>query len=219
MRTKDVERRELSVERRRPTPYALRPTSQGFTLAEMLIVSLLVAAIALAIFSAFDNGMKIWLRANQTVFEEDLNIFLEKFTGQLRNTFKFKSIAFAGTGESLEFPTLVDSQRMKKRTVGKVIYSYDAMSRTVSKEERDYSNIYRKSEGVIAQTLTGVRSLKISYYYYNEELKDYTWVEEWTGEKGIPLSVRMVLEFEKEDDVDIFIKTVDIPAGFKPGAG
>jgi hypothetical protein len=107
---------------------------------------------------------------------------------------------------------------MKKRTVGKVIYSYDTMSRTVSKEERDYSDIYRKSEGVIAQKLTGVRSLKISYYYYNEELKDYIWVEEWTGEKGIPLSVRMVLEFEKEDDVDTYTRTVDIPAGFKTGA-
>jgi prepilin-type N-terminal cleavage/methylation domain-containing protein len=202
---------------RRSPHTAHRTPNKGFTLAEMLIVSLLVAAIALAIFSSFENGMKIWLRANKVVFEEDLNIFLEKFSSQLRNTFEFKGLTLLGSSERFEFPTLVDSQRMKKKTVGKAIYSYDTMSKTVIKEERDYSNIYRNSVGVIAQTLTGVRSLKFFYYYYNEELKDYVWVEEWSDEAGTPLSVKMVLEFEEGDDVATYTRTVDIPTGFKLG--
>ena len=53
--------------------------------------------------------------------------------------------------------------------------------------------------------------IKISYYSYDEKLKEYKWIEEWPG-KTIPVAVKLELEFEDEaEEIVKFTKTVEIP--------
>ncbi len=184
---------------------------RAFTLVELLIVSSMIVVISLAIYSTFSNGIKIWQRTQENTKEEDLNIFLDRFTNDLRGSFKFSGLNFAGEEDRVEFATLVMSRRIQKKTVGMVAYFYDGRSREIKKEERDFSHIHRGDKGIIKSALSGVRSFKLFYYFYDKKNREYLWLEEWAEEGLYPLAVRMIFEFEDGKEVIEYTKTVDIP--------
>jgi len=183
---------------------------EGFTLVELLIVTALLAVLSLAIYATFNNGIKIWQKINEQVVEEDLDIFFEEFTLDLRNTFKFKGLNFSGGEKQLEFATLVDSPRMHKNTVGKVIYIYDPESKIISKSSLDYSQIYEGSAGITQQLVRNVESLRFQYYFYDKGTKEYSWLDEWSKE-GLPLAVRVELSLGEAKQNSEFVKTISIP--------
>ena len=151
----------------------------GFTLLELLVTSVMVCVISLAIYTTFTNGIKIWQRINTHIPEEDLGIFFERFSSDLRNNLRFRDSAFSGSDGRLEFSSLVDSPRLNKRTIGEIVYSYDAVGGTLIREEKDFSHIYTGERGRISQLLKNIGSLNFQYYFYNEEEKEYYWVKEY----------------------------------------
>lgn len=204
-------------------------SDRGFTLIEMLIVTAILSVVALAIYATLNNGIKIWQKVNRQLPEEDLNIFFDKFTLDIRNTFKFTGINFSGTIEKVEFPTLVNPVRdygesgkrydvsngvnspgLQKRTIGKVIYFYDDESKIISREQKDFSQVYSDEKGAIRESLRNVRALKFQYYLYDEQKKECLWQDEWSKE-GLPLAVKMELEFDDGAEIKKFTKTVAIP--------
>ena len=187
-----------------------RKNKNGFTLIELLIVTALLAVISLAIYATFNSGVKIWQRVNKQIPEEDLDIFLEKFALDLRNSFKFNGFNFLGEEKRFEFPTLVNSPGMNKKTVGKVIYLYDSESNIIKRNLLDFSQIYNGEEGTAQELLKNVKSLKFRYYLYDKEKKEYLWQDEWLKE-DLPLAVRIELEFGNGTEIRKFTKTVNIP--------
>lgn len=185
-------------------------SDKGFTLIELLIVTALLAVISLAIYATFNSGVKIWQRVNQQIPEEDLDIFLEKFALDLRNSFKFNGSNFLGEEKRFEFPTLVNSPGMNKKTVGKVIYLYDSESNIIKRNLLDFSQIYNGEEGTTQELLKNAKSLKFRYYLYDKEKKEYLWQDEWLKE-DLPLAVRIELEFGNGTEIRKFTKTVNIP--------
>lgn len=190
--------------------YTKRKNKNGFTLIELLIVTALLAVISLAIYATFNSGVKIWQRVNKQIPEEDLDIFLEKFTLDLRNSFKFNGFNFLGEEKRFEFPTLVNSPWMNKKTVGKVSYLYDSESSIIKRNLLDFSQIYNGEEGTTQELLKNVKSLKFRYYLYDKEKKEYLWQDEWLKE-DLPLAVRIELEFGNGTEIRKFTKTVNIP--------
>lgn len=184
----------------------------AFTLIEILLVSAMLTVVGLAIYATFNNGVKIWQRVNKEMPQEDLGIFFEKFRADLRNSLAFKDIGFLGTVHGIEFPTLIDSRRLDKRTVGKVIYSYDPVSGIVEREEKDFSHIYSGHEGIVTQSLKGISFFEFQYYSYDKEEKEYVWQGEWEKE-NLPLAVRIGLKFDKVFQDDNFTKTISVPLG------
>jgi len=187
----------------------------------LLIVTALLAVISLAIYATFNSGVKIWQRVNKEIPEEDLDIFLEKFALDLRNSFKFNGFNFLGEEKRFEFPTLVNPVRnkfsngvnspgMNKKTVGKVIYLYDSESSIIKRNLLDFSQIYNGEEGITQELLKNVKSLKFRYYLYDKEKKEYLWQDEWLKE-DLPLAVRIELEFGNGTEIREFTKTVNIP--------
>lgn len=185
----------------------------GFTLIEMLIVTAIISVVALAIYTTLNNGIKIWQKVNRQLPEEDLNIFFDKFSLDLRNSFKFSGINFSGTIDTLEFPTLVNSPRLQKRTVGKLIYVYEPQNRILNRYQVDFAGVYSgESNASSQQSLRNMRALKFQYYLYDEQKKEYLWQDEWSNE-GLPLAVRVELEFDDGKEIKKFTKTVGIPTG------
>ncbi|MEE8360289.1 MAG: prepilin-type N-terminal cleavage/methylation domain-containing protein [Candidatus Omnitrophota bacterium] len=205
-----VSGKRLAVFLRKPRT-ANRKPNQAFTLIELLVVSSMIVVISMAIFATFNNGIKIWQRTQENTREEDLNIFFDRFTNDLRSTFKFTGLGFIGEEDRVEFATLITSRRLQKKTVGKVAYFYDGRSKEIKKEERDFSHIHRDDEGIIKSALSGVESFKLFYYFYDNEKKEYLWLEEWEEEGLYPLAVRMIFEFDDGKEVIEYTKTVDIP--------
>jgi prepilin-type N-terminal cleavage/methylation domain-containing protein len=182
----------------------------SFTLIEMLLVISVVAIISLTIYATFNNGMKLWQRANRYIPEEDVNISFDKFATDLRNAFKFTGINFTGTEDKIEFPTLVNSASLKNRTVGRVRYFYESGSGILSREQSDYSQVYTSEGSQVQAVLRNIKSLKFRYYVFDKETKVYSWQGEWTKE-GLPLAVRLEVEFEYDSQGEKFTKTVNIP--------
>ncbi len=121
----------------------------------------------------------------------------------------FTGISFLGEEDRLEFPTLVSSLRLNKRTVGQVIYFYNQDAETLNREQRDFAQVYSDEASTEIQSLKGVSSLEFRYYFYDEQKKEYLWQEEWSEEE-VPLAVRMVLEFNNGVKIIKFTKTVSI---------
>lgn len=180
----------------------------GFTLVEMLIVSVIISVISLAVYTTFSNGIKIWQKVNTNIQQGDVNIFFEKFSSDLRNTLIFRDIDFLGSAYQTEFPTMVNSTRLNNRTVGQVIYAYNSLSKTLTREERDYSHLYRDDEGLVRPLLENVRFMEFQYYFYDEEKEEYFWQYECAS---IPLAVKIELQFGENDQITRFIKTIGVP--------
>jgi len=188
------------------------PTKIGFTFIEMLIVTVMVSIISLAIYSTLNNGIKIWQRINRQLPAQDLLIFFDRFSNDLKNSFEFQGISFAGTENTLGFATLVSSARLNNKTVGKVTYSYDRQSEILSRQQQDYSQVCNQEESENKKFINNIKSLSFQYNFYDTKGNSYLWQYGWENEK-LPRAVRMELEFDDGKQILKFTKTVSIPVG------
>ena len=172
----------------------------------------MLGVISLAIFSTFNNGFKIWQKINKPLAEEDLGIFFDKISQDLSNCFKSSSIPFTGDQNNLGIPTLVNSPRLKTRTLGLVVYSYDQQSGVLNRQQKDFSQIYSRQEDDPVHLLKNIRSFKLEYYYFDTQKQEYLWKEECSG-VGIPLAVRVGLDLNDSSGTDKIIRTITIPVG------
>ena len=184
----------------------------AFTFVEMLIVTVIMSIISLAIYAALNNGIKIWQRINKELPEQDLLIFFDKFSNDLKNSFPFQGISFTGTENMLGFATLVSSPRLQNRTIGKVTYFYDSASEVLHRQQQDFSQVYNQEESENIKSISNIKSLNFHYYFYDTERKSYSWQYDWQNEK-LPQAVRMELELDDGKEVRKFTKTVSIPVG------
>ena len=183
----------------------------GFTLIEMLIVSLIMSIVSLGLYVTLKSGIKVWQRINnQQPAAEEVNIFFDKFGSDLRNSLPFTAINFIGTENGLSFPSIIKSQRLEGRTIGQVIYIYDSRTGLLKRQQKDYSQIYNAEEAASSADLKNIKSLVFQYYVYDKERKEYFWHDEPLPEQ-IPQAVR--IEFESQDGAKTisFTKTVTIP--------
>jgi Tfp pilus assembly protein PilE len=181
----------------------------GVTLIELLLVVSFMAILSLAMYAVFNNGIKIWQRINKQLPEEDVAIFMDRFSRDLRNNINYKAIKFYGTEKNMEFPTLVNSQRFGNASVGKVAYFYDSGAEVLSRQQDDYAHIYNAEPGP-SRYLNNVVSAKFQYYFFDADNKKYLWLEEWNKD-NLPLAVRIELEIDDGSQTRKFTQAIFIP--------
>lgn len=172
----------------------------------------MLGIISLAIFSTFNNGLKVWQKINRPLAEEDLGIFLDKLAQDLNNCLKLTNIPFTGDQNSLGVPTLVNSVRLKISSVGLVTYAYDQQSGVLNRQSKDFSQLYNPQEDSSVSLLKNIASFKFEYYYFDTQKQEYTWKEEWLG-AGLPLAVRVTLSLNDYSGTDKITRTISIPIG------
>jgi prepilin-type N-terminal cleavage/methylation domain-containing protein len=185
---------------------------RAFTLIELLIVTVILGVISLAIYSLIANGVKIWQRVNQRIVEEDLDIFLEKYTHDLKNCAKFSGVKFIGTPERLEFASIVNSPNLQRNTIGQILYVYDKDTKQLKRVQRDYSQIYAGEQGPSQPPLGDLADFKFSYYIQDKKSKERVWAQESPADM-IPLAVRIELQLTHGTKTSEITRTVSIPVG------
>lgn len=170
-----------------------------------------LSVVSLAIYAVLNNGLKVWQKVNTEIPESEVSVFFDRFSLDLKNCIKFKSIPFSGDRERFGFATIVNSKGLGKTSVGEVSYSYDSGEKSLNRLQRDFSQAYTKEDVPAMKVLGRVESATLRYYYYNKDTKEYLWKDEWQRE-DLPLAVRMELEFNNGKERTVFTGTVNIPA-------
>ena len=187
--------------------------NKAFTFIEIIIVTLMLAFISLGMYGLLNNGINIWKRVNQGSSLEDLNLFLERFTSDVRNVAVTGNIKFQGHKESLELPTLFASPRLGNIiTPGKVAYSYDRQSGTLNRLQLDYSELYRQSGDYNPKSVAHIESLSLEYYLFDTSKREQVWLAEWS-EEALPSAIRINFDYDDGAQILHFTKTVAIPVG------
>jgi hypothetical protein len=186
--------------------------NKGTSLVELLVVCAMLGIISLSIFATFSNGLKIWQKINKPLAQENVGVFLEKLAGDLSSCLKLNNLSFSGNQFHLEVPTLVDSLNLKNRGIGLAVYNYDQQSASLTRQQKDYSQLYSRQEGNSVILLKGLQLFKFEYYYYDKQKDEYLWLEDWSVQ-GVPLAVRVILNLEGAAENERIIRTITVPVG------
>ena len=186
-----------------------------FTLVEATIVAVLFSLVGVTLLATFSSGIKVWKKVYNKDSEEDVFIFFDTFSRDLRNTIRYNSIDFTGTKTNISFATYVATKSKFSglaKGIGEVSYYWDKNKRVVFKTVKDLSDIYKKTAGAIRDILDGVSDFELSYYFYDPKKEKYFWLNKWDN-KEIPISVRIRLSICYGDETVSYLHTVDIPLG------
>lgn len=196
----------------------------GFTFIELLIVTALAALVGITLYSTILNGVKIWERMDTAASVEDANIFFEKISRELRNTFKFKNVSFYGKGDEMAFAIISrpDPLSEGRQEIGRVRYVFDRPRHVMRREYQNYSQICEEKEGSLSEVMEHVRSVEFSYYAYDLKGKEYLWVEQWEAmgktlgleeDDMLPVAVRIKVGIVSDTGPEVLTRTVSIPSG------
>lgn len=195
---------------------------RGFTFVEMLLATVMVSLIAVALYVMLANGIKVWEVVNQESSQIDINIFVERISEELKNSFDFKNIVFYGEKNILSFPAKLNVPERENgfmQGVGKVQYSYDSRTKTLSRQQFDYQQLCAGEKAEPQMLVKKLDSFLFKYYFYDEEKKDFFWTNIWPPPELksntilFPLAVRIEMSFKENNTVKTYQRTISIPAG------
>lgn len=200
---------------------ALKDRMSGFTLVEMLLAVGLMGVVGISLLATLNNGTFLWEKITHELAAENVDMFFDKISSDLRNSFLLEQVPFEGKADEVGCP-VVFSPAETSQGIGRAVYSFDRYQKTLSREQFDFSGI-RQGRPVSQRILVrNVKNALFSYYYYDPESEDYGWVSSWPDEgvsydedkkAVLPVAVRIEIGVEEHGVLRNFTRTVSIPAG------
>jgi len=169
----------------------------GFTLLELLIVSLIMALLTGAIVACLAGGLRVWERARNFGEREGAALlFFAECEADLHNLHIFQAIPFEGTANAMSFATLVrDSSQgdvAATEKVGTVKYYQAGERGDVQKKTWTYPDAEPPDfEG----DLLFSSPRKITFSFHNDDEEGGggpgAWTDTWTDVSNFPSRVRV----------------------------
>jgi len=183
----------------------------GFTLVELIISGVIIFLVSITVYSVFSGGLNVWKKANQVRGSGyGLRLAMEKLSMELRNSFKFSTIDFEGTENSLAFAGLVDNG------VSRISYFINE-DNVFCRRVQNYSDAFKKGDsGKYDLLLPDSLGLKFSYCYLDNGSGEYKWKDKWVKEEQstLPQAVKIELTFKGNSGEELkFAKTIFLPIG------
>jgi hypothetical protein len=182
---------------------------RAFTLAELLVVSVLMALMCAAVFSTFRAGLSVWKYAQgNDSLQYARAIQFEKLNRDLRQAFDFSDIAFSGNNSTVSFSAVSRSEIIK------VVYRFDEKSAALVREQYLLKDILKAREemetvkGTAEILLEGVKNFTYSFFYTTAP-GGYQWNYEWNLTQGLPAAVRYNATF---NDTTTRNETIFLPS-------
>ena len=193
-------------------------TPQGFTLMEMLLVTSLIAVIAIAVFGAFSNGLKVWARGVVLGHEGDMAIGVDKISEDLRSILSISSIPFKGTQMRMSFPAVVFTpadvrgSRAKEEIidqVGAIEYRFEPGEGLIYRRQANYGQALKKQWGKDQVIAVGVEDLRFVYYFPG----DKGFLRNSHVEGKIPAGVFLQVRLKSDVEGHYLNRFIAIPVG------
>ena len=190
---------------------------KAMTMVEALLVVALFSTLSIAVFQTFSNGLKIWNYGTASFKEEDVLVFLDKLSNDLRNSLLFSTIPFKGDSKSIECVSLVmlksdpksSEQRLHARQIGKVKYFFDKNKRKIFRAQANYGQALKGVYQDPRALVDGVESLTFRYLYkQGEELLVAS-----QAKNILPAMIEVSVRYQTDNDVRKMVKRIDIPIG------
>jgi len=188
----------------------------GMTIIEMLIVVSLVSMISLALYHSLINGLKVWEESRRLIIEEDVAIFLDKLSQDLRNVSQYSKITIEGNEYRFSFPTIVRTQAdaysgLPKDAyvdqLGKVEYYYDILKDSIFRRQANYSQAMNERFQPSQLLAKSIERFNFRYYYLTRDGK-MTSVDVLDV---CPSGVEVEVEFFDKQGLRVMRKYIDIP--------
>ena len=190
----------------------------GFTLAEILLVSVMFAVISLAVFNAFSNGFKLWARGQHVLVEGDMAIFLDKLAGDLRQTVIISGIPFKGNSTEIIFPAMIigptdqygsRSKEGSGAQIGAVRYLFEPYEKKIYRFQAGYGQALKGEWSAPVEVANLIEDITVRYYFTADrglEVKSQT-------DEGLPMGLEIDVKFLVDDQPVHMRRFMIIPVG------
>ena len=184
----------------------------------MLLVTSLVAMCSVAIFRTFVSGVKLWEHAQRFSVQEDISIFFDKLSEDLRNSFYFSAIKFNGMETQVSFPAFVttradtNSSRAQEGLIdqiGAVQYRLDYEEHKLYRSQANYSQALKGKFQEPRALVNSIDEIHFRYYYPDKKgLQAYA-----KAQDTIPSGIYVEVKFHDETSERTMSRFIGIPAG------
>lgn len=187
----------------------------GFSLLELLLVSMAVPIVALAVYANFSSGIRIWETLRFGLAREEKSIFFQKVSDDLRSTFKHSTLPFVGDAGQVSFAGFLgpDSGAGDAR-IGQIGYSYDAGKKSVLRQTKNLSQVYQDKPARAQVVLMDAADFNISYFYHDPSDGVFKWQAVWDPRDGsLPIALRFRWKAVESGRTRSFERTFAVLAG------
>jgi len=171
---------------------------KAFTLIELLVSVVIIALISVAVYSAFNVGLKTWRGAHGRRSLQKIRLALLKINKELKRTFFFSRIPFKGTHDDMIFPlSMVDGNVESIYTISYFVNrdNHAGLKQLVRKETLFSENI-KERRGDVRRLTPLMKDIRFEYAYRKRNSSEgIEWYDSWDGEEqdGLPSGVRISL--------------------------
>ncbi len=188
----------------------------GFSMMEVLMVTVIVPIVGFAIFANFNSGLRLWKSIGTADPNEELTIFFQRTERDLEQAFKMKDLPFAGEPGKFEAAMLIETDVALGggSAIGRAVYSYDASAQALIRETLNVHQLSEEKPGLKTRLLANVAAFKASYLMWDKERKIYEWLDAIDAEKQwMPAAVRFEMDYQTADALIPVQRVFYIPAG------
>lgn len=189
---------------------------KGFTLVEILIAAALVPFIAMALYSNFSAGSRLWGTLRKNMPAEQADIFFYKAAGDLESAFKTALSAFEGGDSKVSFASFsgLDPDFGGPDGIARVSYFLDRRKNLILRETQNASEIFRSKPGLEQAVFMEAGSFHIEYFGEDPLTHRFAWTDEWRREDGsLPAAVRFAVESNASGKKVLWTRTFHVPSG------
>lgn len=174
--------------------------AKGFTLVEMIVAIVIAASLSVAVYTAFAQGARLWTRTAKDRGEWKVDLWVDKMTGDLRNSFRDPQWPFKGTRTELFFATLFYGANPKglEGAPAYFRYAFDAKAKAVIVQRHVFENVLtsRSDAETPVDVLEKVLAFELEYYGYDHKAKTFRWRSDWKKD-CFPETVKITIEPEQ----------------------
>ena len=186
--------------------------TKGFTLVEMIVAIVIAAFLGTVVYTTFAQGVRIWTRVAKDRGEWKVDLWVEKMTGDLRNSFQDPRWTFKGTRTELSFATLFpDRNGEGEGSPAYFHYVFDSKAHALISQRYAFEDVLMSNSEskAVTSTLDNVVAFDLEYYAYDVKARAYRWQSQWNKD-CFPETVKITIEPEKMNQHK-WVRMISIP--------